>query len=348
MRASPDDDVVLRVRNLSVNYETAAEPVRAVRNVDLDLRRGQIYGIAGESGCGKSTLLYALSRLLKPPARVMAGEVTFSANGEEVNVLAIDDEDLRRFRWARLSIVFQSALNALNPVLTIHSQLRDVLLQHKPELGRAGAKDRSLELLKVVGVPGDRLDSYPHQLSGGMRQRVMIALALALDPDVILMDEPTTALDVVTQRQILDEILRLRQERGFAVIFITHDISLLLEIADVISVMYAGRIVETGLPAELLNDPKHPYTKGLLESFPPLEGPKIQLTGIGGTPPDLRLDLPGCSFQPRCPRAMPECGTRQPELLPIFDLSHLEEKDREVACFLYEPAEANREGRPVT
>lgn len=337
MNTAPDD-IVLTVRNLSVNYETAGDPVRAVRNVDLELRRGQIYGIAGESGCGKSTLLYALSRLLKAPARIVGGEVTFSAAGQDVDVLALDDEDLRRFRWARLSLVFQSALNALNPVLTIHSQLRDVLLQHKPELGRDGARTRALELLKVVGVPGDRLESYPHQLSGGMRQRVMIALALALDPDVILMDEPTTALDVVTQRQILDEILRLRQDRGFAVIFITHDISLLLEIADVISVMYAGRIVETGLPENLLADPKHPYTRGLLESFPPLDGPKTRLTGIGGTPPDLKLNVPGCSFHPRCPMAMPECTTSRPELLPVFDRGHADESEGEVACFLYQPA----------
>ena len=337
------DDIVLSVRNLSVNYETAGDPVRAVRNVDLQLRRGQIYGIAGESGCGKSTLLYALSRLLKPPARVIEGEITFSDGSQDIDVLALDDESLRRFRWARLSLVFQSALNALNPVLTIHSQLRDVLLQHQPQLGKAGAKNRALELLRVVGVPGDRLDSYPHQLSGGMRQRVMIALALALDPDVILMDEPTTALDVVTQRQILDEILRLRQDRGFAVIFITHDISLLLEIADVISVMYAGRIVETAVPADLLEDPKHPYTRGLLESFPPLDGPKTRLTGIGGTPPDLKLNVPGCSFHPRCPFAMAECTTDRPKLLPVFDRSHPGADDREVACFLHQPVVTREE-----
>ena len=326
---------VLSVRGLSVDYATAGRPVQAVRELDLDLLPGQIYGIAGESGSGKSTLLFALSRLLRPPAAVTAGTVAFRGqDGVEVDVLNLKDEALSAFRWSRLSLVFQSALNALNPVLSVHDQIKDVLLRHRPQLGKAGARQRALELLQTVGVQADRLEAYPHQLSGGMRQRVMIAIALALDPDVILMDEPTTALDVVTQRQILSEILRLRHERGFAVVFITHDISLLLEIADVISVMYAGRIVETAAPDDLLADPKHPYTQGLLNSFPPMEGPRQHLTGIPGSPPDLR-DVPtGCSFQPRCPRAFEPCPAHRPLLtsLPTPTDRH----PRQVACFLHE------------
>lgn len=331
---------VLRVRGLSVEYRTAGQPVRAVRDLDLDLMPGQIYGIAGESGSGKSTLLFALSRLLRPPAQIPAGSVTFrQADGRTVDLLALEDNALEAFRWARMSLVFQSALNSLNPVLCIRDQITDVLLRHRPSLRKGAARERAAELLRTVGVQQDRLAAFPHQLSGGMRQRVMIAIALALDPDIILMDEPTTALDVVTQRQILNEILRLRQDRGFAVVFITHDISLLLEIADVISVMYAGRVVETATPDQLLADPKHPYTRGLLDSFPPLEGPRRQLSGIPGSPPDLRRVFTSCSFAPRCPDAFGTCTTAVPLLTSVDSGA---EPRRQVACYLHGSARAAR------
>ena len=333
---------VLTVRGLSVDYATGGRPVRAVRGLDLDVRRGQIYGIAGESGSGKSTLLFAISRLLRPPAQVTSGSITFrQEGGEAIDVLSLQGSALEAFRWARLSMVFQSALNALNPVLSIREQITDVLLRHRRDMSKDDARERAAELLRTVGVQQDRLGAYPHQLSGGMRQRVMIAIALALDPDVVLMDEPTTALDVVTQRQILDEVQRLRRERGFAVIFITHDISLLLEIADVISVMYAGAVVETATPEQLLADPKHPYTRGLLESFPPLEGPRRQLSGIPGTPPDLRLTADRCSFQPRCRQAFGTCLEASPPLAPVEDAGGR----REVACHLHGSPASRLEGR---
>jgi oligopeptide/dipeptide ABC transporter ATP-binding protein len=306
---------VLSVRGLSVEYATGDQPVRAVRDVSLDLGRGEVLGLAGESGCGKSTLAYAVNRLLRPPARVTAGEVAFrGADGREVDVRALAREELRLFRWKRVAMVFQGAMNALNPVIPVRAQLEDVMVAHEPGMTGRGRRDRAAELLELVGIDPVRLSSYPHQLSGGMRQRVMIAMALALRPEVILMDEPTTALDVVVQRDILAEITRLRAEFGFAVLFITHDLSLLLEVADRIAIMYAGRIVEQADAPTLLREARHPYTVGLLNSFPSLTGPRQDLRGIPGHPPDLAEDIPGCAFAPRCPYRRPACDTVLPEL----------------------------------
>ncbi|MEW1834902.1 ABC transporter ATP-binding protein [Microbacterium sp. NPDC079995] len=262
---------VLKIQGLSVDY--AVEPrVHALADVDLELHRGEVLGIAGESGCGKSTLAYAVTRLLKPPAEVVSGEVHFLADGEDVRIDQLEGEALRRFRWDRISMVFQGAMNALNPVLSIGAQLGDVFTTHRPGMKDAERRAACARLLEKVGVPADRLTVYPHQLSGGMRQRVMIAMALALDPPVMIMDEPTTALDVVVQREILDEILRLRDEFGFAVIFITHDLPLLLEISDRIAVMREGRITELAPTRRLYEAPEHPYTRELLRSFPSLTG----------------------------------------------------------------------------
>ena len=322
---------VLAVEGLSVSYYGPGTPVRAVSDVTIRLRRGEIYGIAGESGSGKSTLLQTISRLLKHPGTVDAGAVDFfEPDGSRVDVLALEGEALRRFRWARIAMVFQSALNALNPVQTIEYQLTDILKDHRPGMSKAQRRERAAEVLRLVGVPATRLSAYPHQLSGGQRQRVMIAMALVLDPDIVLMDEPTTALDVVTQRQILRELLRLRETLGFAVVFITHDLSLLLEIADRISVMYAGRVVEHGVPAQLLEHPAHPYSAGLINSFPPLTGESTQLTGVPGYPPDPRDLPPGCSFAPRCEHALETCHIERPPLLPLTERG----TGHEVACVL--------------
>ncbi|HEU5199624.1 MAG TPA: ABC transporter ATP-binding protein, partial [Ktedonobacterales bacterium] len=265
-------ETVLEVRHLSVDYMMASGALHAVNDVSLSLSRGEIFGLAGESGSGKSTLAYAIARLLRPPAIVPGGEVIYypQAGGvrkpqykeEEstlpVNVLDLTPEELRAFRWRKLAIVFQSAMNALNPVLNVGAQIDDVLKAHHPEMPARARRDRAVELLRLVGIAPDRLKSYPHELSGGMRQRSIIAIALALNPEIIIMDEPTTALDVVVQREILQNIAALRAEFGFSVIFITHDLSLLLEIADKIAIMYAGRMVETA-PAELLyRQPRHP------------------------------------------------------------------------------------------
>ncbi|NUO98408.1 MAG: dipeptide/oligopeptide/nickel ABC transporter permease/ATP-binding protein [Nonomuraea sp.] len=263
-------DTVVSVRNLSVTY---GNTVQAVKDVSLDVRRGEILGLAGESGSGKTTLAYAINRLHRPPAEVTAGSVTFhDRDGGDVDVLALPPGELRAFRWSQLSVVFQGAMNSLNPVMTIRAQLEDVLTTHRPQLSRSDRRARCARALELVGVDPARLRSYPHELSGGMRQRVMIAMAMLLDPQVMIMDEPTSALDVVVQRGILREILRLRDELGFGIVLITHDLPLLLEVSDRIAVMLGGEIVECAATEEILAGARHPYTRRLLESFPSLTG----------------------------------------------------------------------------
>lgn len=262
-----DDDAVLTVRNLNVVYQ-AEPPVHAVKDVSLTLRRGEILGLAGESGCGKTTLAYAINRLHRPPAEVTSGSVTFG----DVDVLALGPRELREFRWVRLSMVFQGAMNSLNPVTPIRAQLHDVLSTHRPSMSAPAREKRCADVLRLVGVDPARLGAYPHELSGGMRQRVVIAMALLLDPQVMIMDEPTTALDVLVQREILNEIKRLRDELGFAVVFITHDLPLLLELSDRIAVMRDGEVVEYATAEDLYLRPQHPYTRQLLASFPSLTG----------------------------------------------------------------------------
>ena len=348
---------LLEVKHLSVDYESARGAVHAVTDVSFAIERGQILGLAGESGSGKSTLAYAIARLLQPPAVVTQGQVLYYPSKlSEVDVLALNPAQLRAFRWHDLSIVFQSAMNALNPVLDIEVQITDVLHAHNPQMTHQEARSRAVELLRLVGIAPDRLHSYPHELSGGMRQRAIIAIALALDPEIIIMDEPTTALDVVVQRDILAQIMRLRNDFGFSVIFITHDLSLLLEIADTIAIMYAGRIAEIGTSKDLFRHPRHPYTYGLLNSFPSLRGPQSRLKGIPGSPPDLRSVPPGCAFHPRCAFAFAACHTIVPALLPVtrekvyrgvplVDTLSVGEQVTCVACHLYD-AELNPEGPP--
>jgi peptide/nickel transport system ATP-binding protein len=309
------DDVVLRAEHLSVEY-AGAEPTRAVRNVSLELRRGEVLGIAGESGCGKSTLAYALARLLRPPARLAGGTIQFYSRDRDdpVDIMALDAAALRRFRWAKVSMVFQSAMNALNPVISLGKQFADIFIEHVPEMERSARDQRSRELLEMVGISPDRIRSFPHELSGGMRQRVVIAMALALQPEIVIMDEPTTALDVVVQQEILDEIHRLKEEIGFSIIFITHDLSLLLDISDRLAIMYAGEIVEYGHSEQVAARPAHPYTYGLLHSFPELRADRHELRGVPGSPPDLRATIEGCAFTPRCRFAFGPCASTHPEL----------------------------------
>ncbi len=263
---------VLTARGVSIEYQVDP-PVKAVREASITLHRGEILGLAGESGCGKTTLAYGINRLLKAPALMTGGEVTFhDANGPDIDVVGLRDEALRTYRWDKVSMVFQGSMNSLNPVLSVRAQLHDVFTTHRPAMKRAQREERSRELLELVGVDPARLGSFAHELSGGMRQHVMIAMALALDPQVMIMDEPTTALDVVVQRGIIREIMRLRERLGFAVIFITHDLPLLIEISDRIAIMLQGEIIEQGSAEDVYRRPQHEYTRRLLASFPSLRG----------------------------------------------------------------------------
>ena len=350
----PSDEVLLEIRGLSVDYGLGDRPVHAVDRVDLTIRRGEVVGLAGESGSGKSTLAYAVTRLLRDPGVITAGEAYFynypkgsyrergGGRPKVVDLLTDDKQAIRAVRWSEIAVVFQSALDALNPVLRIGALLDDVLKTHDKKASRADRVARAEELLRIVGISPDRLTSYPHELSGGMRQRVMIGVAIALGPSLLIMDEPTTALDVVIQREILEELMDLRERLGFSILFITHDLSLLIEIADTIAVMYAGRLVEKAPAKALFRAPRHPYTYGLTSSFPSLHGEKKVMTGIEGSPPDLRQVPSGCPFHPRCAWAMDICTTTVPPDLVLHDVSG----PRQVLCWLQDgehevPAELN-------
>jgi peptide/nickel transport system ATP-binding protein len=347
--SEPLGEPLLEIRGLSVDYGLGDRPVHAVDDVDLVIRRGEVVGLAGESGSGKSTLAYAVARLLRDPGVITAGEVTFydwpkgsyqeagssegrpaGAGPRAVDLLTDDKDAVRAVRWSEIAVVFQSALDALNPVLRIGKLLDDVLKTHDKSMSKADRRARAEELLGIVGISADRLSSYPHELSGGMRQRVMIAVAVALRPSLLIMDEPTTALDVVIQREILEELMDLRERLGFSILFITHDLSLLIEIADTIAVMYAGKLIEKAPAKALFRAPRHPYTYGLTKSFPSLHGDKRVMAGIEGSPPDLRQVPSGCPFHPRCAWAMDICVTTVPPALQLHDVSG----SREALCWL--------------
>ncbi|HEX5403223.1 MAG TPA: ABC transporter ATP-binding protein [Pseudonocardiaceae bacterium] len=324
---------VLEIKHLNVDYGLGEAAVHAVSDVSLTLHQGEVLGLAGESGSGKSTLAYGLTRLLPPPGVVRSGSVVYhSADAPPMDIMKLTPAQLREFRWAETSIVFQGAMNSLNPVHKVSTQLLDVLKAHEPGMSPHARRARAAELLKLVGISADRLDSYPHQLSGGMRQRVMIGMALALEPKIVIMDEPTTALDVVMQRQILGQLIGLRERLGFSVLFITHDLSLLVEFSDRIAIMYGGRIVEEAPAGALYRDSLHPYSDGLLHSFPALRGPRRELAGIPGSPPDLRAMPTGCAFHPRCPHAFEPCATSVPVL---GEPGAPDQAGRTVACWLH-------------
>jgi peptide/nickel transport system ATP-binding protein len=319
---------ILEVQDLSVDYLTDRGPVRAVDAVSFALHAGEFLGVVGESGCGKSTLLFAIAQLLAPPAEVAGGSVRFHGQ----SLVGLTDRELAAIRWKDLSVVMQSAMNALNPTKSIGSQFRDAMRAHGAN-SRSEVADRSAEVLRMVGIDPVHLKSYPHQLSGGMRQRSMIAMAMLFTPDLVIMDEPTSALDVVAQRSLMVQIKELQERLGFAIIFVTHDMSLVSHFSDRLMVMYAGQVAEAGATRKVFDAPRHPYSVGLLDAFPSIRGPKVPLTGIPGRPPDLARPPAGCRFAPRCPRVMDRCRVDEPELYPVDGV--------DVRCLLYDGSSAD-------
>jgi len=317
---------LLQVENLSAEYVLERGNILAVDQVSFDVAAGEFVGIVGESGCGKSTLLFGIARLLAPPAHVSGGSVRFQG----ANLVGLTDKQLSLVRWRNMSVVMQSAMNALNPVTSIGAQFSDAIRAHgvssKEEIAQ-----RSAEVLRMVGIDPLHLKSYPHQLSGGMRQRSMIAMAMLFTPDLVIMDEPTSALDVVAQRSLMVQVKELQQQLGFAVIFVTHDISLVRHFTDRLMVMYAGQIAEFGPTGQVFESPLHPYSVGLLEAFPSIHGPKVPLTGIPGSPPDLGNLPEGCRFAPRCPQVMDRCLTTE---IPLYRVGGVQ-----VRCLLQEDGE---------
>lgn len=320
--------VLLEVRGLSTVYRTSGEPVRAVDGVDLTVERGEVLGVVGESGSGKTTLAMSLMRLIKPPGRILKGSEML-LDGEDLFRLPRSEMPARRGR--ELALIPQSAMHALNPVIPVDRQIAEGISVHQG-VGRKAAIRTARERLREVGIPPERHHAYPHELSGGMRQRCVIAMAVANEPKLVIADEPVSGLDVVVQARILRLISELKESRGLSMILVSHDLPTVARVCDRIAVMYAGRIVETGEARAVLDKPLHPYTRALVEAIPRMRGPKQTLQSIPGDPPDLHYLPPGCNFQPRCPAAFADCKTVDPSLEEV-------ETGRKVACLLYHEEE---------
>ena len=317
---------VLKVRGLCVYYETPKGDVLAVDDIDFDLFEGETLGLVGESGSGKSTAAMGVLQLVTPPGRIVDGEIWLGKN----NLLALSEEELRQFRWTKLALIPQGAMNSLNPTMKVSEQIRDVFDAHESKLrSRESAKERILQLLTMVGLPGRVYDMYPHELSGGMKQRVCIAMAIALNPSVIIADESTSALDVVVQRIVAQTLLKVKQMLGVSMIMIGHDMGLMAQMVDRIAVMYAGKIVEIAPVKSFFNAPKHPYSQLLIDSVPTLKKRKA-LKITEGITHDPRNPPPGCIFQLRCPHVMEICRVQAPPMLEVAP-------DQTVACHLYDP-----------
>ncbi|MFQ6101127.1 MAG: ABC transporter ATP-binding protein [Anaerolineae bacterium] len=318
------NEPVLRIHNLDVDYPTRAGVVRAVDDVSLVVYRGEVLGLVGESGCGKSTLGMAILRLLRPPGKIVAGEIDFDGR----NLLELDDEEMRHLRGAHISMIFQDPMTCLNPLQRISDHVVETIQTHRPGISEQEARRQAAELIDELGIRAERLDDYPHQLSGGMRQRVMIGLALALNADLIIADEPTTSLDVIVEAQFLDLLRDLQRQFNLTIILITHNIGVVAELADRVAVMYAGKLVELADAYPLFDDPLHPYTRGLLNSVPNISLTDDHLQIMSGSPPDLITPPPGCKFHPRCPHVMDRCHTEEPPFKEV-------RPGRRTACWLY-------------
>ncbi len=319
---------VLRVEGLGVIFEPSEQaPVRALEGVDLVLREGEVLGVVGESGCGKTTLALSLLRLLPASGRIVRGRVDYLGR----DLLDLSDAEMQAIRWRHISMVFQGAMNALNPVRTVGDQIAEAIRRHLPPIPAAELEAMVVRLLDLVGISASRRNHYPHQYSGGMRQRAVIAMALACTPTILLADEPTTALDVMIQAQILTLLAQLREQLGLSMILVTHDLGVVAELCDRVLVMYGGVVAESGEVDRIFNDPRHPYTRALLESFPDITRPAGRMQAIPGTPPRLDPPPPGCRFADRCPQVMDRCRVEEPPAYVVED-------GRAVRCFLMEGA----------
>jgi oligopeptide/dipeptide ABC transporter ATP-binding protein len=327
-------DILYSIRDLTVEYQTRAGAVRAVDKVSLDIRRGEILGLVGESGCGKSTLGKALMRLHTGPARNTGGELWFDGR----DLMKLSDNEMREIRGAEIGMVFQDPMTSLNPVQRIIEHLTETVQTHEPEVSDAAARERANELVERLGIRRERLDEYPHQMSGGMRQRVMISLALALRAKLVIADEPTTSLDVIVEAKFLDLLQELQKEFGLTILLITHNIGVVAEVADRVAVMYAAKMAEVGDVQEVFAAPKHPYTQGLLRSVPNIQLDAGDLYKMEGAPPNLLHPPRGCRFNPRCPFVMDICRVEEPPLDPV-EGGHL------AACWLYQEAAVGQEKR---
>jgi peptide/nickel transport system ATP-binding protein len=323
-------EILLSVRDLKIAYRVAGGEVGAVDGASFDIPRGTITGLVGESGCGKTTIARALTRVIPGNARIAGGQAIFDGR----DLMALPEPEMNRLRWRDIAFIPQSAMNSLDPVYRVESQLMEVLV-NRGGLGRRAARARAAELFEMVGIEPARLRDFPHQFSGGMRQRVAIALALALEPKLVIADEPVTALDVIVQRQILDQLLELQRRLGISVILVTHDISVVAYVCDRVVVMYAGKVAEAGEMRQVLTRPSHPYTMGLCNAFPDLQGAMGVLTPIEGAPPNLLSPPPGCRFAPRCPFVQPVCRHTVPQ--PVTGAS-----GHAVACHRVDEAESLR------
>jgi peptide/nickel transport system ATP-binding protein len=324
-----DAPLLLDVRNLSVDFVSPGQPpAHALQDVSFVLREGEMLGVVGESGCGKSTLMLSLMRLLAPAGRIVNGQIIF----REQDLLDLTEQEMAQVRWRNISMIFQGAMNALNPVRRVGDQIAEAIWQHHPVTDKATVESRVSALLDMVGITPDRKTQYPHQFSGGMRQRAMIAMALACGPPIVIADEPTTALDVMIQAQILELMSQLREKLGLAILFVTHDLGVVAEVCDTVLVMYGGVVAEYADVDTIFNNPRHPYTQELLKAFPDVSNLTDKLVSIPGYPPRLNALPPGCRFAPRCPAAFDRCHTAQP---PVY----LTDKARQhyASCYLVEP-----------
>ncbi|MHA1222088.1 MAG: ABC transporter ATP-binding protein [Candidatus Heimdallarchaeaceae archaeon] len=342
---------LLEVKNLKTYYKTLAGSVKAVDDVSFTLKKGEVLGLAGESGCGKTTTCLSIMRMIQPPGQIVSGQILYEKAFDVIkeddieklvaraqnrpyvprrtkDLLELTEEEMRSIRGKHISMIFQGAMNALNPVHRVGNQIMEVLNIHEPGMDKEEKWERTLDILETVGIDSSRAKDYPHQLSGGMKQRALIAMALIDNPDIVIADEPVTALDVIVQSQVLKATKELQRKFNLSMIMITHDLSVIAEVCETLAIMYAGKIVEYGDLSTLFKEPLHPYTQALINAFPSIVGPKKELFEIGGIPPDLRNPPSGCRFHPRCPKAMDICKIKEPVLTKT--------KNGYVACHLYQ------------